>query len=104
MGLRRPRAYPERTEGAHHVGDRPGEVHLYESADHKGNFLQCVRTRGETIAPIENAHRSVSCAHLGNLAMLLGRKLKWDPEKERFINDPEADRMLSRSMRAPWSL
>jgi len=82
----------------------PGEVHLYESADHKGNFLECIRTRGATIAPIENAHRSVSCAHLGNLAMLLGRKLKWDPEKERFINDPEADRMLSRAMRAPWVL
>jgi predicted dehydrogenase len=82
----------------------PNEIHLYESHDHKGNFLQCVRTRGETVAPIENAHRSISVAHLCNHAMKLGRKLAWDPAKERFVNDPEADRLLTRAMRPPWHL
>jgi predicted dehydrogenase len=82
----------------------PNEIHLYESSDHKGNFLACVKTRGETIATIENAHRSVSIAHLGNIAMRLGRKVRWNPDAERFVNDPEADGMLNRAMRAPWHL
>ena len=83
---------------------KPNEIHLYESHDHKGNFLDCIRTRAETIAPIENAHRSITIAHIGNIAMLLGRKLKWDPKAERFVNDAEANRMLSRAMRSPWHL
>jgi hypothetical protein len=82
----------------------PDEIHLYESRDHKGNFIDCIKSRGETVAPIENAHRSVSIAHLGNLAMRLGRRLKWDPDTEHFGGDPEAERMLSRAMRAPWHL
>ncbi|MBM4019003.1 MAG: Gfo/Idh/MocA family oxidoreductase, partial [Planctomycetes bacterium] len=82
----------------------PSEIHLYESGDHKGNFLECVRARGETVAPIENAHRSVTIAHLGNIAMLLGRKVRWNPDAEQFVDDPEADRFLSRAMRAPWHL
>jgi len=82
----------------------PDEIHLYESNDHKGNFLDCIKTRGETIAPIENAHRSITIAHLGNIAMLLGRKVRWNPDTEQFVNDAEADRMLSRAMRAPWHL
>ncbi len=82
----------------------PDEIHLYESRDHKGNFIDCIKSRGETVAPIENAHRSVSIAHLGNLAMRLGRKLKWNPDTEHFEGDPGAERMLSRAMRAPWHL
>lgn len=82
----------------------PHETRLVASDDHHGNFLECVRTRREPIAPIEVAHRSISIAHLGNICMRLGRKLNWDPDKERFVGDPEADRMLSRSMRAPWAL
>ncbi len=82
----------------------PNEVHLYESRDHKGDFLECTRTRAEGVAPIETGQRSISIAHLGNIAMQLERKVKWDPEMERFINDPEADRMLRRAMRAPWHI
>jgi len=82
----------------------PDEIHLYKSNSHGGNFIDCVRSRKPTIAPIEILHRSVSIAHLGNIAMQLERKLRWDPERERFINDPEANRMLSRSMRSPWRL
>lgn len=82
----------------------PNEVHLYRSNNHYGNFVECVRTRNEPIAPIEAAHRSISIAHLGNIAMQLERKVKWDPARERFIDDPEADRKLSRAMRGGWHL
>jgi len=68
------------------------------------NFLDCVRSRHDPIAPVEVGHRSASVCHLGNLAMLLKRKLHWDPAKEQFVGDDEADRMLSRPMRAPWTL
>jgi len=82
----------------------PNEIHLYESRDHIGNFLECVRTRKETVAPIEIGHRSISVALLGEIAMLTREKLKWDPQNERFLNSPEANRMLSRPMRSPWHL
>ncbi len=83
---------------------RPGEVHLYKSDHHFRNFIDCVISRKQTVAPIETAHRSITIAHLGNIAMQLGRDLKWDPDKERFVNDSEADGMLSRTMRSPWRI
>jgi len=82
----------------------PNEIHLYESNDHKGNFLDCIRSRSETVSPAKIAQRSVSVGHLGVIAITLGRKLKWDPRNERFINDSEANRLLSRPMRSPWHL
>jgi predicted dehydrogenase len=82
----------------------PGEVRLYKSDDHKQNFVDCVRTRAETVAPVEVAHSSVAIGHLGTIAMKLGRKLKWDPKKERFIGDEEANRLLFRPMRSPWRI
>ncbi|MBA7683752.1 hypothetical protein ES703_92133 [subsurface metagenome] len=82
----------------------PDEIHLYKSDDHKQNFLDCVRTPSRTVAPVEVAHRSIMIGHLGVIALKLGRKVEWDPRKERFINDPEADRLLSRPMRSPWHL
>jgi predicted dehydrogenase len=82
----------------------PNDVRLYESNDHFRNFIDCVISRKEPIAPIETAHRSITLAHLGNIAMILGRNLRWDPEKEKFINDAEADAMLSRPLRSPWRM
>jgi len=82
----------------------PGEIHLYNSRSHRGNFLDCMRSRRETVATAEIGHRTVSMSHLGNIAMLLGRKLKWDPVNERFAGDPEANRFISRPMRSPWRL
>jgi hypothetical protein len=82
----------------------PDEIHLYESRDHQQNFLDCVLTRKKTIAPIEVAHRSISVGLLGEIAMLTERKLHWDPDKEIFLNDEQANRMLSRPMRSPWHL
>ena len=71
---------------------------------HHRDFLECVRTRARTIAPPEVAHRSTTTCHITNLCLRLGRKLQWDPARERFVDDPEADRMLSRAMRRPWRL
>lgn len=81
-----------------------GETKLYVSNYHKGNFYECVKSRSETIAPVEVAHRSCSACLLGDIAMRTGRKLKWDPAKEQFLNDDAATAMLSRTMRAPWRL
>ncbi|UCD75973.1 MAG: Gfo/Idh/MocA family oxidoreductase [Phycisphaerales bacterium] len=82
----------------------PDEHRLYVSTDHRQNFLDCVRSRREPVAPIEHAHRSISIAHLGNIAMLLGRSIKWDPQRERIVGDDTASRMLDRAMREPWRL
>ncbi len=71
---------------------------------HHRNFLDCVKTRATTIAPPEVAHRSTTTCHIGNICLRLGRKLRWNPQTEQFINDPEADRMLARAMRSPWHL
>lgn len=81
-----------------------GEVHLYKSENHFRNFIDCVLGRKEPIAPIEQAHRSITIAHLGNIALRLGRRLRWDPKTETIANDGEAARMLSRPMRGPWKL
>ena len=82
----------------------PNEIHLYESTNHGQNFIDCVRNRSKTVAPIEVAHRSIMVGHLGVIAITLGRKLHWDPKAEQFINDDEANRMLWRPMRGPWQL
>ena len=80
----------------------PDEVHLYESKDHRADLVECIRTRAQPVAPAEVGHRSATVCHLGNIAMILGRKLRWDPEAERFVGDRVADRMLGRAMRSPW--
>ena len=73
------------------------------SKDHKGNFFECIRTRQQPIAPVEVGHRSISVCHLGVLSMRMGRRLEWDPEKQQFVNDPEADKWLSRPQREPYT-
>jgi predicted dehydrogenase len=82
----------------------PDEIKLYNSRDHTQNFLDCVKSRKETITPVEIAHRSISVGLLGEIAMLTGEKLKWDPEKEIFLNSERGNRLLSRPMRAPWHM
>jgi predicted dehydrogenase len=81
------------------------EVHLYTCrAGEQRNFLDCVKSRKDCYFPPEIGQRCFTIAHIGNISMLLGRKLRWDPEKEQFINYEQANRMLSRSMRSPWHL
>ena len=82
----------------------PNDVRLYRSENHMRNFIDCVKSRKETVAPIEVAHRSITVAHLGNISLRLGRDLKWDPVKERCLGDEKANEMLSRPMRKPWSM
>jgi predicted dehydrogenase len=82
----------------------PDDVHLYKSDNHYRNFMDCVKSRKETICPVEVAQRSDSICQLSDITIRLKRKMKWDPEKERFIGDSEADKMLTRSMREPWRL
>ena len=87
----------------------PEEVHLRKPSGnhrqgHRRDFLDCVKTRAQTIAPIEVGHRSVTVAHLGNIAMILGRKIRWDPIREQIIGDATASRMISRTMRSPWHI
>jgi predicted dehydrogenase len=82
----------------------PDEIKLYNSRDHTQNFLDCVKSRKETITPVEIAHRSISVGLLGEIAMLTEEKLKWNPEKEVFLNSEKANRLLSRPMRAPWHI
>lgn len=82
----------------------PDEVYLYRSKDHHQNFLDCIRLRMKPAADVETGHRSATVCHIGNIAVRLGRKLRWDPAGERFVNDAEADKMLARPMRSPWCL
>lgn len=93
----------------------PDDVRLYEmqtwdpanekvSTNHFKNFLDCVKSREETIAPIEVAHRAITIAHLGNIAMQSGRRIEWDPENEKILNDHITNRMLTREMRGDWHI
>ncbi|MBS0000996.1 MAG: Gfo/Idh/MocA family oxidoreductase [Cyclobacteriaceae bacterium] len=80
----------------------PDEIHLYESSEQHGNWLECIRSRRQPVAPAEIAHRSCSACLVSQIAMKLPRKLFWDPAKERFRNDDEANAMLSRPQRYPY--
>lgn len=95
----------------------PNEIHLPISnpaqgentykqfvPDHVANFIASVKSRQDPILPVEVAHRMTSICHLGNITMQLNRKLKWDPAKEQFVGDDEANRLLGRPLRAPWTL
>ena len=75
---------------------------VYHSDNHMGNFIDCVKSRKAPICPVEVGHRSASISHLGVIAIRLGRKLNWDPVKERFVRDAEANGMVSRPMRKPY--
>jgi predicted dehydrogenase len=82
----------------------PDEIHLYDSKDQHGNWLDCIRSRQQPIAPVEVAHRACTACLLHHMAMKLKRKLYWDPGAERFKNDDEANGMLSRPQRSPYTL
>ena len=79
-------------------------MQLYRSANHVTNFVDSCFSRKPTVAPIEAAHRSVSIAHLANIALLTGRSLRWDPATERIADDKGANAMLERPYRKPWAL
>jgi predicted dehydrogenase len=80
----------------------PNEVHLYQSDDQHGNWLDCIKSRKAPTAPAEIGHRACSTCLLHHIAMKTNRHLHWDPAKERFTNDDAANAMLSRPQRAPY--
>jgi len=80
----------------------PDEIHLYESKDQHGNWLDCVKSRQQPISLVEIGHRACSTCLIHHMAMKLKRKLYWDPMKEHFKNDDEANSMRSRPQRAPY--
>jgi predicted dehydrogenase len=78
------------------------ELHLYNSPDQHGNWLECIETRKEPISPIEIGHRACTVCLITHVAMKIPRKLQWDPKKEQFVNDAEANTWLRRAQRAPY--
>jgi predicted dehydrogenase len=84
------------------IGDN--EIKLYKSDNHWQNFIDCVRSGKQAIAPVDVAYRAISVALLGEIAMTTGETIKWDPEKEEIIGNPRASRLLSRPYRKPWEL
>jgi hypothetical protein len=80
------------------------DVRLPRSNNHRRNFLDAVRSGGRPISHLEAAVRSDTVCHQADIAMRLGRKLRWDPAKEVFPGDEQANRLLSRPMRSPWRL
>ena len=80
----------------------PNEIHLYESDSQTGNWLECIKSRKEPISPVEIGHRACTVCLVTHIAMKLGRKLNWDPDKEKFVGDDEANSLLSRPQRAPY--
>jgi predicted dehydrogenase len=80
------------------------EIHLYKSEGHWQNFIECVRSGNQTIAPVEVAYRAISIGLLGEIAMTTGQTIYWDPEKEEIIGNPRASHLLSRPYRRPWTL
>jgi predicted dehydrogenase len=79
-------------------------IPLTVSKNHHENFFESVRTRKPAISEVEVGHRTATVCNLGQISMMLGRKLRWDPAKEEFVGDEMADRLRSRAMRAPWAL
>jgi hypothetical protein len=81
----------------------PNELHLYTNTNGEhDDFLKCVRSREDPYFPVDIGHRVSTVCHLGNIAIKLGRKLRWDPKAEQFVGDSSANAMLSRNLRAPW--
>jgi predicted dehydrogenase len=78
------------------------EIQLPKSPGHYEEFISCVRSRLRTLTPAAVALRSATPGWLGQIAMLTGRKLKWDPAKMEIVGDPEASKLLAREYRAPW--
>lgn len=86
------------------LGDAPKRINLYRSPGHQREFLDSVKSRRECLCPAEVAHRSFTPGHLGQIAMLIGRKLKYNPTTEQIEGDDAANRLLGKALREPWQL
>jgi len=86
------------------VAIKPDEKHLYDSKNHLGNFLECVRSRRDPVAPVEAGHAATTLCNIADVAIRLKRKVTWDPVAGSFVDDDQANRMRSRAMRSPWTI
>jgi len=82
----------------------PNDIRLYESNNHVRNLLDCVKSRAATICPVDEAVQGDIICQISDITIRLEQKLKWDPVKERFVNNDAANRRLTRVMRSPWTL
>lgn len=80
------------------------EINLYKSDNHWQNFIDCVRSGNQAIAPVDVAYHAISVGLLGEIAMTTGQTINWDPINEKIISNPRASRLLSRPYRQPWTL
>ncbi len=78
------------------------DKHLYFSDNHYNDWIQCIKNRARPAADVEIGHRTASMCNIGNICYRLRRPLEWDPEKEEFKNDPEANKLLTKDYRAPY--
>lgn len=78
------------------------EIKLQVSKEHHGNWLGAIQGQNELLSPVEIGHRACSVCLISHIAMKLNRKLEWDPVKERFVGDEEANAHLARQQRAPY--
>ena len=95
-----------------HLKSNPAEIlkkplssearQVYPSSNHRRNWLDCVKSRKDPICTAETGHRAASVCHLANIGYKLRRKLTWDPAKEHFVNDEEANKLVTRKARAGW--
>ena len=82
----------------------PNDVRLYDSRDHREDFLDCMYSRKRPICDVAIGHRATALSHLGNIAFRLRRPIYYHTDEERFLNDTGASRMFAKPMRAPWTL
>lgn len=82
----------------------PGPVELERSDNHLQNFIDCVKSRQQCIAPAETGHRSITPGHLAYVSQELGRPVRWNPVNEQFVDDADADALLEFNYRPPWTL
>jgi predicted dehydrogenase len=82
-------------------------VKLYggrQPGNHMGNFFECIAKGGTPISDVETHHRTMTSCHLCNIGLMLGRELKWNPDAQRFVDDPKADAFIARAIRPGFKL
>lgn len=78
------------------------EIHLYKIDDQHGNWLDCIQSRKAPISPVDMGHMACVVCLISHIAMKVPRKLHWDSKNQKFINDDEANALLSRPQRKPY--
>ena len=86
------------------TGFKPDDEQLPVSSEHNRNFIDCVKSRQETMCPVEMAIRCDTICHLANAAVRTGRAINWDPKKEEIVGDAEAAKLLTRPFRQEWKV